>query len=802
MDDCIRPKGPIWLLLFFLMLPAGAVDPQRLLTQLDYQRWTVDHGLPQNTVFSVVQARDGYIWVGTPEGVTRFNGTEFKLFDMSNTPELRENAVRCVFEDNRGTLWLGTIGGGLTIYRNGRFEQLPWPERFDRMMVHEIVQDKAGTIWMATSRGLIRYEYGGDPVVYARNEGLPDGHVLCVALDSQDNVWAGTTSAGVVRRTDDGFEVFGVEQGLPSPAVTDLAVGADGAVFIGTNYGLAVLKEGEIRTFSEAEGLLQAFVWTLFKDRDDNMWIGTYGGGLFRFRDDKIKAMALPDPAVGLYILGMAEDREGGLWVGTLNGGLRRLQDAPFTTWATEEGLHEDLVFCLLEDSEGQIWIGGNEDGISIFDGQKFRYLPEFSGKTILTFHQDSRGRIWIGTDQNGVFYKDKGQSNFVHAFTEEGLSNVGIGAIVEDETGKMWFGTTANGIFNVRDGRVVVYNAENGLGDNSITTMLAGSGDTLWIATGSGLSALKDGTVTTYTEEDGLPGNFVTALYEDAEGALWIGTHTRGMGVLKDEQFYNFRTRDGLFDDSIHTILEDRHGGMWMSCNRGVFSIPKSELWQFAHKQRKNIQCRGFGVDDGMKNAECNSSGNTSGLRASDGRLWFPTVKGVAVIEPMDIKPNTVPPPIHIEQVLTGEQRLDPTQPAVLPSESLNLEIDYAGLSYVVPEKVQYQYRLEGFDPNWRSAGNRRAAFYTHLPPGEYRFQVRAGNRDGVWSEVPAGFAFEVKAKFYQTSWFFTGVGFFLFFFGMFFQAKVVGRAKSPAPISQENEERTTFIVTEMESR
>jgi PAS domain S-box-containing protein len=363
----------------------------------------------------------------------------------------------------------------------------------------------------------------------------------------------------------------------------------------------------------------------------------------------------------------------------------------------------------------------------------------------------DREGSLWVGLVGEVGRLKD---GTWTWYTTAQGLAPGLVWSIYQDRAGSLWFGSGGQGLTRHQDGTFTIYRDTDGLVNNNVRFITEDRQGALWIGTMGGLSRFKDGQFTNYTTKNGLSHNFVRAIYEDADGTLWIGTYGSGLNRLKEGRFFHYTTANGLFDDVVSQILEDDRGNFWMSGNRGIFRVSQKELNDLADGKTRSITCISYGVADGLLTNECNGGGQPAGWKTSDGRLWFPTIKGVAVIDPNQL--NDTPSPVEVEKLLVDKTPMNLWPQIEAPPGQGDLEIHYTALSFIAPEKVRFKYRLEDYDQDWVDAGARRSAYYTNIPPGRYRFRVIAMNNDGVWNETGTVIEFSLAPHFYQTRWFF----------------------------------------------
>lgn len=735
---------------------AQALNPDLALTQYSHRVWMSDQqeqGLPQNSVFSVVQTRDGYLWLATQEGLVRFDGARFVVFNSRNTPEIRHNDVWKLLEDRAGTLWIATRGGGLTRYKDGAFSNISKSEGLPDDTVQSIWEGPDGSIWAGTRSAGLAHLQEGRWTVYGEKEGLPKGAIFALGGDNEGNLWIGTDGGGLARFRDGQFTRYGSAEGLPHNTVYALLSDADGELWIGTGTGLAYLKDQKFKTFRVKDGLSNDNVRALFRDRAGNLWIGTDGGGINRYAAGRFSALTSKHGLSNDSIGAIHEDREGSLWIGTDAGGLNRLKDNKFVSYSSVEGLSDDNARSVLEDRDGSLWIG-TFGGLNRYSQGRFTHLGKkdgLSSDVILSLLQDRAGNLWAGTLDGGLNKISEG--NIRVYGRAQGLGNDTVLALHEDLEGAVWVGTRSGGLHRLQNDRFERYTTEQGLSSNDVRVIRSDGEGGLWIGTlGGGVNHYKDGTFAALTKKDGLSNDLVLSLHQDRKGALWIGTFGGGLNRYERGMWTVYSTQNGLFDDAIFQILEDEHGRLWMSSNRGVFSVEKAQLEAYAQGRIDRVQSTAYGKADGMKSNECNGAHQPAGWKGRDGRLWFPTIRGVSVIDPAHIPVNTVPPPVLMEQLIVDEKSVPLSPDPQLPPGRRKLEFHYTALSYLAPEQVQFRYKLEGFDQDWVNGGHKRTAYYTNIPPGEYRFRVAASNNDGLWNEEGAALAFELQPYFYQS--------------------------------------------------
>jgi ligand-binding sensor domain-containing protein/signal transduction histidine kinase len=733
-----------------------SLDPRLALTQYVHDVWQTDDGLPQNSVLDILQTRDGYLWLGTRGGLVRFDGVRFTVFDKENTPALGDNDIRALLEDRDGSLWIGAYSGGLTRLKNGRFTQYTSEDGLPHDQIRSLLQDREGSLWIGTYGGGVSRYKDGKFTAYTTEDGLADNKVRPLLEDREGSLWIGTYGGGLSRYKDGKFTNYTTKDGLPADIVFALLEDRHGKLWVGTyGGGISRFENGKFTTYTTEDGLADNRVVDLLEDSRGTLWIGTYAGGLTRRTDKGFETFSSEDGLSDDSMFSLYEDREGNLWAGTYTGGLNRFKEGAFTTFGRAEGMSANGVFSLFQDPDGTIWIGTEGGGLNRFKNGEFTVYTTrdgLSSNNVVSVCRDREGSLWIGTFGGGLNRMRNGKFTAFH--TEDGLASEIVFSLLEDREGSLWVGTS-EGLNRYSDGKFTTYGSKEGLVGTGVRVIHQDRSGALWIGTGDGLNRLANGKFTVYTTADGLAGNAVQAIHEDAEGALWIGSRGGGLSRLKDGKFSTFGTRAGLPDDVIFAILEDEVGNLWMSSTKGIFRVRKQELNAHAAGEIGAVDAVLYGKAEGIRAGEGSGGSQPIARKMRDGSLWFSTPKGAAVVDPAHVEINRRVPPVVIEEIRVNQRSVSLGGVLDLPPGSRTLEFHYTALSLREPGKVQFRYKLDGFDEEWVNAGTRRIAYYTNVPPGRYRFRVVASNNDGVWNLVGASLGFRVQPFFYQTAWF-----------------------------------------------
>jgi ligand-binding sensor domain-containing protein/signal transduction histidine kinase len=720
---------------------SGSPEPPVSRT-LGHQAWSSENGLPQNSVHQIIQTRDGYLWIATEGGVARFNGTQFKVFNRENEPVFTSNDTCCLTEDRNGVLWIGT-SDGLLRYVGGAFRRYTTTDGLPSPVVLSLAPTSDGFLLVLTSGGLARYN--GQKFNSLELSASPLG----VGRDS--NVWLATTT---------GLFSFDQEQlravpfpALPAEPIEGLGSLQDGSQWVRTRTALLLWNHGHLRTWRAGHELQGTRVQSFLADSLGTLWVGTDQGltalSSAPIVDNNTRHEIQPDLGA-TSILTMFEDREHNLWVGTDTTGLHILRRQKFRTLPS---LSAYPITAITQTSDGAVWLGSKDDGLFRYEDGQTRHLSTKDGlisDVILTVAADRDGSLWIGTADGLNHLRGEKIESYTSA---DGLPDDFIRSLFADRDGSLWVGTR-RGLAHRQNGHFTVLSSADGLTSNLIGAMLRSSSNDLWVGTLDGLVRIRDRELTVFTKAQGLSSDVITSLFEDANHTLWVGTNDGGLSRSSANGFSSVRAHD--LPREIDAILEDAHGYLWLTSNRGITRVLASELIACGDAPTCSPHIAFYGSSDGMPTEETSSSGHPSAWRTADGHLWFATRKGVAIVDPTDLRENRTAPSVVVERFTVDDTEMKSAVAEIMiPAGHIRYGFEFAGLSYVSPSRVRYRYILEGFDNQWTQAGSRRNAYYTNLPPRHYRFRVQAANEDGIWNETGAEVAFAIKPRFYRTLWF-----------------------------------------------
>lgn len=725
----------------------ASLDRTKPISEYSRQFWFAENGLPQETVSSLAQTPDGYIWIGTEAGLVRFDGNRFALFDHSNTPEIRNPFVISLLADSHGCLWVGTHDG-LAILEAGKFRTF-LGAALNGHVIQSLHEDHNGVIWIGTDGGGLFEWRNGVLKHFSRKEGLPGNSVFAIDDDRSDTLWVGT-ELGVTSLKANVFSPV-VSKGLPSHDVRALAVDRDGSVWIGTTAGLGRLLGENLSVFTQSDGLVGTSVSSVTRDRSGTLWVATLNGGLNRYDGTRFEALTKKNglPSQGLWTV--LEDQDGALWLGTEHG-VGCLRNAVFSSLTRQQELPSDTITAVFEDREHRIWTG-TDSGVAVEQNGKVQVFTTKDGlpdNLVFSIAQDAAGDIWLGT-RKGVARFHNG--SFRSSDTAQSLAaGEAVLCIYTDSKGEVWVGR--RGSLSHFDGkRFTTFNTDDGLPPNLILSLFEDARGDLWIGTdGGGLLRLHSGHFTRFKSSDTLGTIF--AISGDSDGSLWIGTNGGGLAHFVNGKFTQFTRAQGLSDDIVFQVLEDGAGRLWMSSNLGVFSVLKHALKLVSEHKASSVVATLYGTAEGMPSHECNGGFQPAGTRTRDGRLWFPTMRGIAIVDPAHMPTlNHIANPV-LEGVTVGRQSIAPSSHITLGPGKRDLEFHFTAPYFLDASKVQFSYRLNGFNREWVAAGTRRTAYYTNVPPGDFQFQVQAC-AGSVCSSETSLTALMLQPAFYETKWF-----------------------------------------------
>ena len=730
---------------------AWGLEPRLAITQYGHDVWTAAEGLPQDSVRAVTQTSDGYLWVATGDGLARFDGVNFTVFSASNTTAFERGRISALALGPEGALWIGTVGGGLLRLKDGRVDKIATTPQLPSSNVRALLVDRNGTVWIGTDRGLSCY--AESRIVKVLSESVGTIHALWEY--PAGTIWAGAND-GLHRLGKTGAQNFRVKDGLAGNSIWALTSSPDGTLWIGARPGgLTSLRDGKFRRYTVNDGLTQNGILALVRDRDGNLWIGTDGGGLNRLTNGAFSSYGRREGLSNQVIRCLFEDREGSIWVGTAGGGLNRFKQNRVSVRTMREGLPSDSVRSLFEDSHGNLLVGTSNGMARISPDGTIRMFGAKDGlpaDTVWPVSYDRDGNLWAGSE-DGTLVRFRSGEPSVTATRRVWKLGAPMRAIFQQRDGTMWV-STSHALYRVVGDTALEVGAKSGLAAPPATFCERKNGE-LWVGGGAGVQIYRNGVfLPPITRDKGLNGGNVTYVYEDGHQNIWVLTST-GLSRISGGTFTAFTHATGSPEVDMYHILEDRAGNMWVSSRLGLLRYNKDELNAVAEGKLKSAAPEIFGSAQGTRGSSDFSFNIYPGAAArANGTLSFPTYGGIIEVNPARLRSNLLMPPVFIESVSSAGGK--PLVPNGWLRAGSNLEIHYTALSLVSPDRVQFRYKLEGFDRGWIDPGKRRVAYYTNLPAGNYQFHVAAANNDGLWNMDGASFSFSAKPRWHETVWFY----------------------------------------------
>jgi ligand-binding sensor domain-containing protein len=715
---------------------AHALDGHRRVTQYAQTHFAARDGMPHGLSWALAQTADGYLWSASQEGLSRFDGFGFTTFDHRKTEGVPSNTFTALTVDPSGTLWAGTFDRGVLHVVGSEFHAMSWEPGAQDQQIRALAFDANGDMWIGMrDRGAVRLHGGVLAAALTTHDGLPSDEVRSFFAARDGTVWIGTFKGLVQWKA--GRIVHG-PAALDGQAVFAIAQDPRGELWCGTDKGLAHLRGNTVEMVDPAR-LPAADVRSLLFDRDGNLWIGTALGVARMTPDGQIERLPQPEAMV----VALLEDTDGNLWIGSYKG-LDRLRDGDMIPFGASEGLTDDATFGIREDATGAMWISAADGLYMIPPGQITASKIASDHGRMYAIFPDSHGDVWFGSNTGDIGRWHDGKFGWVgHERWER------IRSFAETEDG-MWVGSN-HGLHRLHGDQLK--DAESVVPGVTVCGITPDASGSLWLATaGGGLMRWHGGAAPIPPGGPARNMPSATVLF-DPDGTMWVGTIGDGLWRLRDGRWSVTRAKDGMFDDVIWSILDDGLGNLWMSSNRGIWRVSREQLEARALGLRSQVDSTVYGEADGMRDRECNGGHNPAGWRSHDGRLWFPTGRGIVVIDPAHLRASR-PPGALVESIRVDGRAQLLTNELVLAPGTSRLELAYTAPALRGPERLRFRYRLDGFDRQWNDAGAQRVAQYTNLPPGDYRFIVEAG-LDEAWGK-PDRLGVTLQPHFYQTNWFY----------------------------------------------
>lgn len=732
-----------------------ALDPAKPLTQCRLDVWGARDGLPPYEISSIAQTPDGYVWLGTDAGLVRFDGDGFVVYNRANTPSLTTNMITALLAGHDGTLWVGTEWGGYGRFAEEKF--LPFGTKYTSWnLTDSLMESKDGSLWVSewTGLGHFQVDHGtitgrqikANSVVFAAAELAPN-KALCITM-SQPPLVIDVSGKTLTYVTQPAFT---------NNDYTCLRRARDGSFWIGTaHHGLYRIQNHRLRHYTQHDGLSSNAVNCLYQDKQGTLWVGTTVG-IDSFRDGRILGFGTAEGLVNSNVRAICEDREGNLWVGA-GYGLHRFANTRLTPYLLQMNREPAVITSMKQTPAGQLLCATDQGiwALNAHRGADIRVQRWLTDHEILAVGRYADGSLFgrYAVPKGEAFFSLQGKhlDTWKDTVSPDKFFPLGNELIAFDQTHYFRFQKKRRKMALPHIDEMIYCEGRDRKG-------------ALWIGSTNGLQKLKDGKFIFHNKGLTTETHILSIDTSDPQ-QLWLGTD-RGIGKFDGTKITLYGLKEGLPDDNIFNLVRDHHGVLWAGGHFGIFSVRPQDLEAYDQARIKTIPAESYNASDGIRtyptllgDSEC----------MPDGRLWFGGPHGLTMIDPDFPLHNTLAPPVHIENAGLDGMALDLTRKTQVQAGPGKLNIQYAALSFTAPEKVQFKYRLLGFDDVWVNAGSSRTAAYTNLPPGTYRFQVIACNNDGVWNRSGDAIDFVLKPHYYQMLWFrvLTGLGLLLLVAGL----------------------------------
>lgn len=743
-----------WFLALTLTLQAQTdFEIPRDLYQYRITQWGADDGLPQLSVNNLLRTQDGYLWIGTQKGLSRFDGVSFENFTPETIPILDDGFINHLYETKDGILWIATRSGGLVRFDQGTFTAVTEQDGLANNHVNGIAEDSDGRLWIATASGVSTY-WRRQVANYGAQNGLPENGATDVAVSNSGNIWVGTTM-GLLTFNDGRFEpVADLPEAYRLSHVNRLHFDAQQRLWVLLERGLLRYHHRSWTAIENSNPQATFEFNAIAIDHKQKVWLGTDISGLVSYDGKAIAPVPYSDSLIGRGIYAMTSDFENNLWVGT-DYGLIQIRDPKTFAINEQQGLSYKMATSVLVDRKRKgVWIGTYGNGLNFYKNGAFSHYGVEQGLNellILSLALDTQNRLWIGT-RSGLSVFDQG--TFKHFGVQEGLTGDYVRALTFDADNRLWIGSR-EGLFSYQDGTFQLYPQMRSV---FVRTLYLDRSNQVWVGTNTGLykfqSEQQDFLI--FAGQEGLKSLFIRSIYEDLRGNLWVGTYGGGLHLNTKEGFKSIREDQGLISNIVFDIREDGQENLWLSALKGIQKVPIQDLLALVEGNRESVEPQLYRLRNQNGNyAEVNGGLYPAGATLPDGSLLYPTTDGVQVIDPNMASVSRFQPSVKITSIIVDGTAIAATESFKVHSKAEKVAFKFTALSLTRSSEIQFKVKLEGFDRDWEAIDNRRYHYYTSLPPGQYTFRVMATNADGVWSDQSAVVSFVWQPRLYETTWF-----------------------------------------------
>jgi ligand-binding sensor domain-containing protein/signal transduction histidine kinase len=753
---------------------ASALDPTRDMSQYLHDSWGPERGLPGGSITAIAQTSDGYLWIGTDKGLVRFDGLSFRQFERAHPDPILIGPVRTLVVDASDNLWILLQNTQLFRYHNGNFELIRGEAENETT---SLARGTSGAVLLSSlAVGTLTYSDNrfrtlssaallANAARVAREEApgqrsalfsgsyrmMPDRQpsltslVIAMAQTDDGKVWLGTERRGLFYLQEG--RVSRASNGQVDTKINCLLPLQDSELWVGTAHGALRWNGTELTSAGVPSSLRNVDVLSILRDRDSNIWFGTRRG-LFRHNANGVSLLSTTGPVAALF-----EDREGNIWIGSSRG-LERLRDSAFVTYSLPN-LKSQGMGPLDVDSGGRTWVAPIQGGLRWLKEGKSGVVTAdgIANDVVYSISGTGKDDVWVGRQQGGLTHlRYTGNSFTAKTYTQaDGLAQNSVFAVYLSRDGTVWSGTLNRGVSELKNGHFTTYTTTDGLASNTISSIAEGRDGTMWFGTPNGVSAMSQKGWRTYTSNDGLPSEDVNCLLQDSTNTLWIGT-AEGLAYLSDGHVHVPRKIPESLQAPIFGIAEDKYGWLWVATSDHVLRVPRDKLFSGVVKA---VDVREYDQDDGLESTE-GVKRSQSVFADSAGRIWFSLSSGLSVVNPSQIKDNSVPALPHVEAITADDNSVNLAAFVQIPPSPRRIVFEYTGLNLAEPGRIRFRYFLEGFDGGWSQPVAAREAVYTNLGPGSYRFRLIASDRE-LWNGPETAIVLDVAPAYYQTTWFHT---------------------------------------------
>lgn len=732
-------------------------------SEYSLQVWSKYDGLPSNTLYGLVKGDDGFFWIGTSNGLARFDGSQFKVFNAANTPQIKANIAADLFKDIKGRIWFTNGGAGLLVMDRDNFKQISEEQGLSLNHPSFFAEAKNGSMYVGTFGGglnIIEDDKSSKKLFLKtinKKNGLSSDDIHSLLIDKQERVWIGTYDEGINLIEGNEIKKFKRLGNQPNTAIEHIFQTSKGDILAATHRGVVIFNG---KSFEENNAFLPLNGKTInhiAEDGEGNLWFSTSGYGIYVYNGKTFFHLSTLN-LLNSNDISQVLPTKFGVWICSLREGLSLLKQNKIKVLSEKQGLPHKKARTVFQAPNDMLWIG-TSDGIAKYDEQTNRLTlikSNFADLSVHSWAVNAKGELFFGTLPYGILkiVDDK----IVIAADRKLLKVNFIRSLKFTDDGTLWIGTNGAGVVLLKNGKTKFINKSKGLPSNFVACICKDRQNNFWIGTSGGGIALlnSNGSVLkTFSDKNGLANNIVNSIIEDEEGVIWVGTSVSGISRIKDNIIYNFNERNGLYSNTIKKLLYDGKGHFWITSDRGVFSIRKSIFNAVAEGKREKLVFDLFGRNEGMIDEEFNAVADNAGCISRSGKIYAPSNNGVVIIDPKLFLSDAETPSVYIDDVFVNYKESSKEQLSDLPPGTESVQINYGGISYLSGKNLKFKYILAGIDEHWAFTGTRRQAFFTHLPHGSYTLKVVAITPAGTESEKAAIISFTIRPYFWQTLWF-----------------------------------------------